>query len=81
VDGIIHYGVANMPGAVPVTSSHALNHATLPFGLALAAQGARALRADKHLRNGLNIHCGKLTCEPVAQALKMQAVPAQALFA
>jgi alanine dehydrogenase len=81
VDGIIHYAVANRPGAVPVTSSHALNHATLPFGLALAAQGERALRADKHLRNGLNVYRGKLTCEPVAQGLKMQAVAAQALFA
>ena len=80
VDGIIHYGVANMPGTVPVTSSHALNHATLPFGLALAAQGERALRTDGHLRNGLNVYRGKLTCEPVARALKMQAVATQALF-
>ncbi|HEX6016601.1 MAG TPA: alanine dehydrogenase [Burkholderiaceae bacterium] len=80
VDGIIHYAVTNMPGAVPVTSSHALNHATLPFGLALAAQGERALRADRHLRNGLNIHRGKLTCEPVAKALQLQAVSAQALL-
>jgi alanine dehydrogenase len=80
VDGIIHYGVANMPAAVPVTASDALNHATLPFGLALAAHGEQALRADRHLRNGLSIHRGKLTCEPVAQALKMPAVAAQGLF-
>jgi alanine dehydrogenase len=69
VDGVIHYCVANMPGAVPVTSSHALNHATLPFGLALAAQAQRALANDEHLRRGLNIHRGHVTCEPVAKAL------------
>ncbi|HEX6362775.1 MAG TPA: alanine dehydrogenase [Albitalea sp.] len=68
VDGIIHYCVANMPGAVPATSSHALNHATLPFGLALADRGAQALVDDVHLRNGLNVHRGRLTCEPVARA-------------
>ena len=71
VDGVIHYCVANMPGAVPVTSSHALNHATLPFGLALAAQGEQALVTDVHLRRGLNVHRGRLTCEPVARALGM----------
>jgi alanine dehydrogenase len=80
VDGIIHYGVANMPAAVPVTASHALNHATLPFGLALAAHGERALRADRHLRNGLNVYRGALTCAPVAQALQMQAMAADALL-
>ena len=69
VDGIIHYCVANMPGAVPATSSHALNHATLPFGLALAAHGEQAMVHDVHLRRGLNIHRGQVTCEPVAQAL------------
>ncbi|HEX6703599.1 MAG TPA: alanine dehydrogenase [Albitalea sp.] len=68
VDDVIHYCVANMPGAVPVTSSHALNHATLPFGLALAARGEQALVDDVHLRRGLNVHRGRLTCEPVAQA-------------
>jgi alanine dehydrogenase len=74
VDGIIHYCVANMPGAVPNTSSHALNHATLPFGLALAAKGERALIDDVHLRHGLNIHRGRVTCEPVARALDLPAV-------
>jgi alanine dehydrogenase len=69
VDDIIHYCVANMPGAVPATSSHALNHATLPFGLALAAHGEGALNHDVHLRRGLNIHRGRVTCEPVARAL------------
>src|SRR2546423_3982030 len=77
VDGIIHYCVANIPGAVPVTSSHALNHATLPFGLALAAQGERALADDAHLRHGLNVHRGRVTCEPVARALGLPWVSAE----
>ena len=77
VDGIIHYCVANMPGAVPATSSHALNHATLPFGLALAAQGERALVDDVHLRHGLNVHRGRVTCEPVARALGLPWVSAE----
>jgi alanine dehydrogenase len=58
-----------MPGAVARTSTFALNHATLPFALALADKGWReALREDPHLRAGLNIHDGKVTCEPVAAA-------------
>ena len=74
VDNVIHYCVANMPGAVPRTSSHALNHATLPFGLALAASGEKALVDNVHLRRGLNIHRGKVTCLPVALALGLEAV-------
>ena len=77
VDDIIHYCVANMPGAVPATSSHALNHATLPFGLALAAGGEQALIADPHLRHGLNIYRGQITCNPVARALGLAAVAAE----
>ena len=77
VDNIIHYCVANMPGAVPATSSHALNHATLPFGLALAAKGEQALVDDVHLRHGLNIHRGRVTCEPVAKALNLPAITAE----
>jgi alanine dehydrogenase len=70
VDGIVHYCVANMPGAVPRTSTHALNSATLPFVLALADQGWRAaLRRDRHLRNGLNICHGRVTNREVAEAL------------
>src|SRR5207247_4969602 len=56
VDGVVHYCVANMPGAVPLTSTYALNNATLPFVLALADQGwKRALADDPHLRQGLNV--------------------------
>jgi alanine dehydrogenase len=76
VDGVIHYCVANMPGAVPVTSSHALNHATLRFGLTLASEGFSGIRRDPHLRNGLNIHRGKVTCEAVANSLGLPFQPA-----
>jgi alanine dehydrogenase len=70
VDGIVHYCVANMPGAVPRTSTYALNRATLPFVLELADRGVpAALRADPHLRNGLNVCRGKVTRREVAQAL------------
>jgi alanine dehydrogenase len=69
VDGIVHYCVANMPGAVPLTSSHALNHATLPFGLALADYGLAALANDVHLQAGLNIHRGRVTHAAVAESL------------
>src|SRR4051812_2728024 len=68
VDGIIHYCVANMPGAVPHTSSHALNNATLPFGLALAGKRMDAFR-DPHLRAGLNVHAGELMHRAVAESL------------
>jgi len=69
VDGVIHYCVANMPGAVPLTSSHALNNATLPFGLALAARGVGAIEADPHLRAGLNTFRGAIVNRPVADSL------------
>jgi alanine dehydrogenase len=71
VDGIVHYCVANMPGAVPLTSSEALNNATLPFGLALADHGLAALGRDPHLRNGLNVHAGRITYGAVAEALAL----------
>ena len=81
VDGVVHYCVANMPGAVPRTSTFALNDATRPFVLALADKGiSRALREDAGLRNGLNVHRGKLTCGPVADALGLAHVaPAEAI--
>ena len=70
VDGVIHYCVTNMPGGVPRTSAVALNNATLPFVLALADKGvARALEEDAHLRNGLNVHAGRITHAAVAAAL------------
>jgi len=68
-EGVIHYCVTNMPGAVARTSTFALNNATLPFVLALADKGwRRAIMDDPHLRNGLNVHAGQLTCRPVAEA-------------
>jgi alanine dehydrogenase len=67
---VVHYCVANMPGAVPRTSTFALNNATLPYTLALAAKGYRkALGDDPHLLAGLNVHRGAVTCAPVAGAL------------
>jgi alanine dehydrogenase len=67
--GVIHYCVTNMPGAVARTSTFALNNATLPFVLTLADKGwRRAVAEDPHLRNGLNVHDGRLTCRPVAEA-------------
>ena len=70
IDGVVHYCVANMPGGVPRTSTFALNNATLPYVLLLADQGyRRALTEHPHLRAGLNIYQGKVTCREVAEAL------------
>ncbi len=69
VDGVVHYCVANMPGAVPVTSAHALNNATLFYGLQLADRGLKAIAEDRHLRAGLNVHKGRVTNKAVAEAL------------
>jgi alanine dehydrogenase len=70
VDGIVHYCVANMPGAVSRTSAFALNNATLPFTLALANKGYKqALQDDPHLANGLNVYEGAITHEAVAKDL------------
>jgi alanine dehydrogenase len=72
VDGIVHYCVANMPGAVARSSTIALGNATLPFLLALAGRGWReACRDDPHLLAGLNTHAGKLTNYAVGQALEI----------
>jgi alanine dehydrogenase len=80
VDGIIHYCVANMPGAVPLTSSHALNNATLPYGLALADKGITALFDDPGLMAGLNVHHGTVTNAAVAESLGLPFVePEKAL--
>jgi len=77
VDGIIHYCVANMPGAVARTSAFALNNATLPFALKIANLGAEeAMRQDEHLANGLNVSGGKIRHQAVAEALDLEFDPA-----
>jgi alanine dehydrogenase len=86
VDGIIHYCVANMPGAVPQTSAAALNNATLPYGLALANKGTAALDSSteigRGLLAGLNVHQGKVTSQAVADSLNLAFVaPEMALTA
>jgi alanine dehydrogenase len=81
VDEIVHYCVANMPGAVPVTSSHALNNATLPFGLALASKGIRALIEDPHLRAGLNVHRGQITNRAVADSQNLPSAAPENILA
>jgi len=82
VDGIVHYCVANMPGAVARTSTFALNNATLPYVLTLADKGWRkALKDDVFLREGLNVHDGKVTCKPVADAHGMAHVSAASVLA
>jgi alanine dehydrogenase len=76
VDDVVHYCVTNMPGAVPRTSTYALNNATLPFVLALANKGwKRALVEDEHLRNGLNVARGRITHPEVAAALSVPYSP------
>ncbi|MFZ4698812.1 MAG: alanine dehydrogenase [Candidatus Methylumidiphilus sp.] len=73
VDGIIHYGVANMPGGVPHTSTLALTNATFPYLMTLANKGWRqALRGNAALRKGLNVADGKVTCKGVADAFGLQ---------
>ncbi len=75
VDGIMHYCVANMPGAVARTSTIALGNATMPFMLALADKGWRqACSDDPHLLNGLNVHAGQLTCFAVGKALGIDVI-------
>src|SRR5574338_914649 len=79
VDGIIHYCVANMPGAVARTSAFALNNATLPFALKIANLGAEeAMKRDPHLANGLNVSGGKIRHEAVAEALDLPYEPVAA---
>ena len=82
VDGVVHYCVANMPGGVPRTSTYALNNATLPYVLALANKGwQQALKDDAHLRNGLNVAAGKVTCREVANDLGYACHAPEALLA
>jgi alanine dehydrogenase len=74
VDGVVHYGVANMPGAVPRTSTFALVNVTMPYALALADKGMDAMRDDPVLAKGLNTHKGNLTYKAVAEAFDMDYV-------
>ena len=75
-EGVVHYCVTNMPGAVARSSTFALTNATLPFVLALAGKGWRqALSDDPHLRNGLNVHAGMVTHEAVARDLGLRFQP------
>ncbi len=78
VDGITHYCVANMPGAVPITSTHALTNATLPYAIALADHGvAGAIRRDPGLRPGVNVANGEVTHPAVAEAVGVDYVPVE----
>jgi alanine dehydrogenase len=81
IDGVVHYCVANMPGAVARTSTFALNNATIGHVLALAGKGwRRALGDDPHLRHGLNVCQGKVTFEAVAHTLGYDYMPAESLL-
>lgn len=81
VDGVVHYCVANMPGAVARTSTFALNNATIGHAIALAGKGwQQAMRDDPHLRNGLNVCQGKVTYQAVAQALDYPYVAAESML-
>jgi len=82
VDGIVHYAVANMPGAVARTSTYALNNVTLPHALRIADLGWKeALRRDVHLSHGLNVWNGKVTFEAVAEAVGTDYVPVEQALA
>jgi alanine dehydrogenase len=81
-EGVVHYCVTNMPGAVARTSTVALNNATLPFALALADKGVKqALTENRHLRDGLNVHRGHITNQAVAQDLGLDYLPAETAMA
>lgn len=81
VDEVVHYCVANMPGAVPRTSTYALNNVTLPFVIAIADKGVtQALQDDPHLRAGLNIHSGRVTYKEVAEDLGYDYTPAEEMI-
>lgn len=81
VDGVIHYGVTNMPGAVPRTSTHALSNATMPYILRLANRGLRAaVREDRALALGVNIHGGHVTYPAVAEAFDLPYTPLERLL-
>ena len=81
VDGVIHYGVTNMPGAVPRTSTYALSNATLPYLMKLAGEGIEeAIKNDTALAKGVNTCKGKVTYEAVANALGLEYTPLSSLL-
>ena len=80
IDGVIHYGVTNMPGAVPRTSTYALANATLPYIVKLANLGIEALKQDPALAKGVNVFKGKITHSAVADAVGMEFVPLKKLL-
>ncbi len=81
VDGVVHYCVANMPGAVPRTSTFALTNVTLPYARRLAGHGLKeAVRRDQALKQGVNVYRGQITCAPVAQALGQSSAPLDAIL-
>ncbi len=78
VDGVTHYCVANMPGAVPITSTHALTNATMPYVVQLASDGVvRAVQDNPGLKQGVNVVAGKVTYAPVAEAVGVPYVPVE----
>jgi alanine dehydrogenase len=81
VDGIVHYCVANMPGAVPKTSTQALTNATLPYAVEIADKGwERAMRENPEIRRGANVVRGKITCKGVADSLGMEYTPIEEIL-
>jgi alanine dehydrogenase len=81
VDGVVHYCVANMPGAVPRTSTFALTNVPLPYARKLARLGFReAVQRDPALAQGVNAYLGHVTCRPVAQSLGLPTIPLESLL-
>ena len=81
VENVLHYGVTNMPGAVPRTSTFALTNATLPFALKLAKHGAEgAFKKDPHLKHGANTYMGKVTYQAVAEDQGLEYAPIDKLI-
>jgi alanine dehydrogenase len=81
VDGVVHYCVTNMPGAVPRTSTFALSNVTLPYGLLLAEKGMEAVRNDPALAKGVNVYKGQVTYPAVAEAFGLEYTPLDTLMA
>jgi alanine dehydrogenase len=80
VDGVVHYCVTNMPGAVPRTSTFALSNVTLPYGVKLANSGMDAVRHDAALAKGVNVYKGEVTYPAVAEAFGLEYVPLDKLL-